>query len=203
MDATLQEYFDIGLKFHGHKCPAMPMGLRAGLAAMKALGVERAKNKELIVRSETGKGHAAGCFLDGVMTATGCTYGKSNIQKLYYNKMAFTLIDVTGGRSVRVSLKPEFFEGALNSPFVQQRAQGVEPQDIPAKLVDPLVERILGLAEDQFLDIGQVQSVEPPKGKGTFKTRRCARCGEVTFVNKLRVTEEGDFVCIPCSGWGA
>ncbi len=27
------------------------------------------------------------------MTATGCTYGKSNIQKLYYSKMAFTLID--------------------------------------------------------------------------------------------------------------
>ncbi len=202
MDATLQEYFDIGLKFHGHKCPAMPMGLRAGLAAMKALGVERAKNKELIVRSETGKGHAAGCFLDGVMTATGCTYGKSNIQKLYYNKMAFTLIDVAGGRSVRVSLKPEFFEGALNSPFVQQRAQGVEPQDIAPEVVNPLVDKILGLAEDQFLEIGEVQSTEPPQGKGTFKTRRCARCGEVTFVNKLRVAEGGELVCIPCSGWG-
>ncbi len=37
----LNEYLEIALKFHGHKCPAMPMGLRAGLAAMKALGVER------------------------------------------------------------------------------------------------------------------------------------------------------------------
>jgi formylmethanofuran dehydrogenase subunit E len=27
------------------------------------------------------------------MSATGCTYGKSNIEKRYYNKMAFTLID--------------------------------------------------------------------------------------------------------------
>ena len=42
----LKEYFDIALKFHGHKCPAMPMGLRAGLAAMKVLGVERAKDKD-------------------------------------------------------------------------------------------------------------------------------------------------------------
>ena len=202
MDKTLQEYFEIGMKFHGHKCPAMPMGLRAGLAAMKALGVERARNKELMVLSETGKGHAAGCFLDGIMTATGCTYGKSNIQKLYYNKMAFTLIDAASGRSIRVSLKPEFFESALNSPFVQQRAKGVEPQDIPAEVVDPLVDKILGVAEEQFLEMGEIQQGEPIKGKGTFKTRRCSCCGEVTFVNKLRVSEEGELVCIPCSGWG-
>jgi len=203
MNTTLQEYFDTGMKFHGHKCPAMPMGLRAGLAAMKKLGVERAKNKELIVRSETGKGHAAGCFLDGIMTATGCTYGKSNIEKLYYNKMAFTLIDVKSGRSVRVSLKPDFFEGALNSPFVQQRASGVEPQDIPAEIVDPLVDKILNLPDEQSLEIGEVQAMDAPTGKGTFKTRRCSQCGEVTFVNKLRVTEAGDYVCIPCSGWGS
>lgn len=28
------EYFDTAMKFHGHKCPAMPIGLRAGLAAI-------------------------------------------------------------------------------------------------------------------------------------------------------------------------
>jgi len=69
----LQEVLTVGMQFHGHKCPAMPLGIRAGLAAMKTLGVERSQDKELYVRSETGKGHAAGCFLDGIMTATGCT----------------------------------------------------------------------------------------------------------------------------------
>src|SRR5512136_2864877 len=118
----------------------MPMGLRAGLAAMKALGVERAKDKELIVEAETGKGHAAGCFLDGVMVSTGCTYGKANIQKLYYNKMAFTLIDAKSGKAVRVSLKPAFFEKALQSPFVQERKKGVPPQEISPSITNPLVE---------------------------------------------------------------
>ena len=33
------ELYKIGLALHGHKCPAMPLGLRAGLAAMEALGV--------------------------------------------------------------------------------------------------------------------------------------------------------------------
>jgi formylmethanofuran dehydrogenase subunit E len=201
MMENLQELFETGLKFHGHKCPAMPMGLRAGLAAMKVLGVERAQDKELAVKSETGKGHAAGCFLDGLMMATGCTYGKSNIEKLYYNKMAFTLIDTKTGRSVRVSLKPGFFEKALNSPFVQKRKAGVPPQDVEPELTDPLVDRILGLPESEFLDIGEIQHVEIKSGKGIFEAKACEECGELTFVNKLRVEPDGKMVCIPCSGY--
>ncbi len=39
-----KDFLDAGLQLHGHKCPAMPMGLRAGAAAMNALNVERAKD---------------------------------------------------------------------------------------------------------------------------------------------------------------
>jgi formylmethanofuran dehydrogenase subunit E len=197
----LKEKFEEGIKFHGHKCPAMPMGLKAGLAAMKALGVEHSKDKELFVFSETGKGHAAGCFLDGIMVATGCTYGKSNIQKLYYNKMAFTLVDQIKGKKVRVSLKPEFFSNALKSPFVQQRKRGVPPHDISAEIADPLVNKILSLEDSMFLDIGEVEDAEVKSKKGIFEAEPCAKCGELTFINKLRVDNEGKKVCIPCSGY--
>lgn len=196
-----EELFDFGLKFHGHKCPAMPLGIKAGLAAMKTLGVSRAQDKELAVISETGKGHAAGCFLDGIMVATGCTYGKSNIQKQYYNKMAFTLIDQQNGRSVRVSLKPDFFEKALQSPFVQKRKAGVAPQDIEPEITNPFVNRIIGLDDKAFLDVGEVQTVEVKTSKGVFGAKRCSKCGELTFVNKLRETEDGYLTCIPCSGY--
>lgn len=67
-----KEYLDVALEFHSHRYPAMPKGLKASLAAMKMLGVERSKDKELFVEAKPGKGHAAGCFLDGIMTATGC-----------------------------------------------------------------------------------------------------------------------------------
>ena len=198
---TLEEYFEVGMAFHGHKCPAMPMGLRAGLAARKALGVKRAQDKELKVIAETGKGHAAGCFLDGVMTATGCTYGKANIEKTYYNKMAFTLIDMTTGQSVRVGLQPAFLESALHSPFVLKRKEGVPPQDIPAEIVDPLVEKILGLDESEFLEIGEIKQIEVNTKKGVFETKRCSRCHEAVFVDKLRILSDGSEVCIPCSGY--
>ena len=198
---NFEELLETGLKFHGHRCPAMPMGLKAGLAAMNVLGVERSQDKELTVISETGKGHAAGCFLDGIMTATGCTYGKSNIKKRYYNKMAFTLIDNKTGKSVRVSLKPDFFEKALASPFVQQRKAGVPPQNIDPEIANPLIEKVIGLKDEMFLDVGEVKTVTVKKGKGIFAAKRCAKCGELTFVNKLRETEDGDLVCIPCSGY--
>lgn len=199
---NFEKILSTGFKFHGHRCPAMPMGLRAGIAAMKALGVERSKDKELAVISETGKGHAAGCFLDGIMTATGCTYGKSNIQKLYYNKMAFTLIDNNTCRAVRVSLKPDFFEKALGSPFVQLRKAGTPPQDIDPEIADPQINMILGLEESKFLDIGEVHTADVMKGKPVFDAKRCDSCGELTFINKLRVKGDGSIVCIPCSNYG-
>jgi len=194
----LKEYLDVAWEFHGHKCPAMPMGLRAGLAAMRTLGVERSQDKELFVEAETGKGHAAGCFLDGIMTATGCTYGKSNIQKLYYSKMAFTLIDTKSRRAVRVSLKPEFFEKALNSPFVQERKKSVPPQDIPPAITDPLVERVLGISETDFLNISDVFHKDIKKGSPNFEVERCSKCGEAVFTDKLTTTPDGRMLCIPC-----
>ncbi len=193
----LQELLEVGFVFHGHKCPAMPLGLRAGLEAMKALKVERAKDKELQVISETGKGHAASCFLDGVMVATSCTYGKSNIEKLYYNKMAFTLVDVPSQRAVRVSLKPEFFARMLQSPFLEQRKRGVPPQKIPAEIADPLIKNIVSLPREEFLIIGEVRPFEFVRAPGVFDAAPCAVCGEMTFVNKLVESEKGR-ICLGC-----
>lgn len=191
------EELAMAMAFHGHKCPAMPLGYRAAQAAMKALGVERAKDKELYVISETGKGHAAGCFLDGIMSATGCTYGKSNIEKRYYNKMAFTLIDVPGKRAIRVRLKDEFFGNMLNSPFVAQRKLGVAPQDIPAQIADPLVDKVMNMPEEMFLEIGPKEAYEFTKGTGCFDTDLCANCGERVFINKLSESAAGR-ICVPC-----
>ena len=194
------ELLTLGLKFHGHKCSAMPMGLRAGVAAMRALGVGRAQDKELYAISETGERHAACCFLDGIMTATGCTFGKGNIEKLRYHKMAFTLIDARKQKAVRVSLKPVYFAAFLDGLFVAQRKAGVLPQDIDPWVIDPLVEKIAGLPEEQFLAVGPVVGHPFPAKMGIFEAKPCAKCGEIVFADKLRV-QGGAQVCIPCSGY--
>ncbi|OQA96493.1 MAG: FmdE, Molybdenum formylmethanofuran dehydrogenase operon [Spirochaetes bacterium ADurb.Bin218] len=61
-----KEWLEFGQKFHGHKCPAMPMGLRVGAAAMNALGVERAKDGELVAFVDLGENHCATCYADGL-----------------------------------------------------------------------------------------------------------------------------------------
>lgn len=123
------------------------------------------------------------------------TAGKSENQ---FNKMAFTLIDSRSGRAVRVSLKPEFLTKALSSPFVQQRKAGVPPQDIAAEVAEPLVNNVLNMPDDNFLLIGPVQQVEVTQGKGVFEAQPCAKCRELTFVNKLQESAAGR-VCIPCA----
>ena len=196
MDRSLLEQ---AIAFHGHKCPALPLGLRAGLAAMKALGVERASNKELHCICETGFAHATMCFVDGVQVATGCTFGKGNIEKLGYDKNAITLIDVGRRRAVRVSLNPEFQKKGLASEFVKLRSQGVEPKDIAPEIVDPIIDRILSLPDPAILTVGEAHQTHWTPATGTFNWAECEKCGEVTFEHGLRLIS-GQRLCIPCSG---
>lgn len=97
-------------------------------------------------------------------------------------------------------MKSAFFEQALNSPFVQKRKEGVPPQDIPAGIADPIVNKVLSIPVENFLDIGAIRDEKIAGKKGLFTAKRCESCGELTFVDKLRLTADGRIVCIPCRG---
>lgn len=185
-------------EFHGHKCPAMPIGYRAGLSAMKKLAVEKASNKELYLFCENGPAHAAACFLDGVMASTGCTYGKGNAEKLNYGKNAIVLVHLKTKKAVRVSMRPEFFEKALNSEFVRLRKEKVEPKDIKLELVMPLIENIEQMDEDLMFSISDIYENNVELPKGTFDWHHCSVCNEIVFDNRSK-TIAGKRVCIPCS----
>jgi hypothetical protein len=71
------------------------------------------------------------------------------------------------------SLKPDFFEKALNSLFVQERKKGVTPQNIAASITDPLVDRVMGISEADFLNISDVFHKDLKKGTQNFDVKRC------------------------------
>ncbi len=198
MENKMAEIPDWAFEFHGHKCPAMPMGYRAGLTAMEKLGVEKASNKELYLYCENGPAHAAACFLDGVMAATGCTYGKGIVEKLNYAKNAIVLVDLKTNRAVRVSIRPEFFEKALNSEFVQLRKQKIEPKDIKPEIVMPLIENVKKIEENVLFTVSEIFEKKVELPKGTFDWYNCSKCGEIVFDNKSKLID-GEIVCIPCS----
>jgi formylmethanofuran dehydrogenase subunit E len=177
----------------------MPMGLRAGLAALEALGVERAPDGQLTALVEIDRDHCATCYADGIQMATGCTFGKGNIQKLGYGKFAVTLIDNKTGRRVRVVTRNETIQKSKESEFIGLRKQGVPASKIEADLVEPLVDFMLATPAEQLFEIGQVTVEQPAKGRPhDFNTFVCAECGEATVERYARI-KQGKVVCIPCA----
>jgi len=196
---TSNELYKAGLLLHGHKCPAMPMGLRAGLAALEALGTERAMDGQLTALVEIDTDHCATCYADGVMMATGCTFGKGNIRKLGFGKFVLTLIDNTTGRSVRVATRNEVIKRNQESEFIQFRKKGIPASKIDASLVDPAVEYILAEPTEKLFKIGPVRESKVTPGRAhDFNTIICSECGEVAVERYARI-KNGKVVCMPCA----
>ena len=194
----VKKYLDAGLMFHGHKCPAMPLGLRVGAAAMDALGVDRARDGQLIALVEIGDAHCATCFADGVQMITGCTFGKGNIKKLHYGKWGVTLVDKKSGRAVRVVPKAEAMEANKKTEFfTKYREKGIPASQVPAEVVDPLVERVMGAPADALLDVGDVVDYKWEEPPHSFDGFVCESCGEMTVEPYGRPLGDKK-VCIPC-----
>ena len=118
------------LKFHGHKCWASVAGVRVGLAALRTLDVKRSGGTQLHGIVEIGEEHGGMCFADGIQYATGCTFGKGNIHKQPYGKLAFTLIDKATNRAVHISYMPTLQKQIAESAFMQKRGMGVMPDGL-------------------------------------------------------------------------
>ena len=192
------EYLEAGLKLHGHKCPAMPMGLRAGAAAMNRLGVARAKDKELSAVVELGDDHCSHCFADGIQMVTGCTFGKGNLKKSGYGKFGVTLVDQTSGHAVRVVPRAEAQAKMKETPFfLEYRMKGIPPSRVPDAVVDPLIRQVMGAPEDGILSVGRPFPMDIGKPSETFASFVCDRCGESVVEKYGRVVAEQK-VCIPC-----
>ncbi|MEJ2758547.1 MAG: FmdE family protein [Anaerolineales bacterium] len=191
-----------GLWFHGHKCPAMPMGLRLSLAAMEALGAEqRTGAGDLVALVELDEDHCATCFADGVQIATGCTFGKGNIQKLHYGKWGLTLIDRKQNKAVRVVPLAEVMAANKETEFMAKRKAGVPPTMISEELSQPLVDRVMNMPGDQLYKISEVFDYTWIAAPHTFESVVCEECGEMVVERNARI-HNGRVLCIPCAGLG-
>ena len=188
------------LTFHGHKCWASTAGVRAGLAALKALGANRSGAKSLHAILENGYYRGAMCFGDGVQYATGCTFGKGNMEKEPKGKLAVTVIDKAKKKAVRVAFKPSLQEQIKNSAFMQKRAAGVSPTQIPENEQWELVNLIWEATEKDVLAIGPVVDYDWKEPDEIVRFAVCSQCGELVAEPYLRIVE-GKPLCMDCSGY--
>ncbi len=193
-----KEFLEAGQMFHGHKCPAMPMGLRVGAAALNKLGVERSQDGQLLALVEIGEGHCATCFADGVQMITGCTFGKGNIKRLNLGKWGLTLVDTTTNRAVRVAPTAEAMQGNKKTEFfTEYRMKHIPASKVPAEIIDPLIEKVMNAPEDKLLVSGEVFDYETPPKVETFSSFVCDICGEMVVEGYGRPLD-GQKVCQPC-----
>ena len=193
-----KDFLEAGKVLHGHACPAMPLGLRAGAAAMNALGVERAKDGQLLALLELGEGHCAHCFADGIQMVTGCTFGKGNIKQLGYGKFGLTLVDKATGRAVRVVPRAEAQMGTKKTPFfTDYREKGIPASEVPPEIVNPLIDQVMAAPDDKILKLGDIFSYTLKKPIESFASFVCERCGDMVIECYGRVSGSQK-ICIPC-----
>jgi formylmethanofuran dehydrogenase subunit E len=185
--------------FHGHLCPFMPIGYRMGQIAMRELGVSHIGDHGAFGLSEMGIGHPQTCMIDGFMAVTGCTYGKLMMERLNYGKVACLLV-VPGKGAARVYLKSEFQDALGKQEFFVFRKKGIEPSQIPTKVVNDVVDVVLAAQESEMFIVTKLPDYTFSRPKSSFAKTKCSKCGEYVFERYVRMVD-GKPECIPCSGY--
>ncbi|HPP78910.1 FmdE family protein [Methanospirillum sp.] len=186
--------YDEVVEFHGHSCGGLASGFRVAVAAMKALGVERPKDEELVTIAETNA-----CGVDAIQFITGCTAGKGNLIIHDYGKHAFTFYCRKSNKAVRVvtcldgfmpeemhALRPKVFSGQATE---EEKARYQE-------LAHQGVHAILAAPEEKILKITYVD-IKPPQKAIMYQSIPCECCGEMVADGKTRELD-GKRVCMPC-----
>jgi formylmethanofuran dehydrogenase subunit E len=179
-------------KRHDHLCPRQVLGVRLGLAGLKALSLpqngtsQRFENtdKRLLTFVETD-----GCGSDGIAIATGCSIGHRTLRVIDYGKVAATLVDTNTKKAVRVSPSTYSRELALRyAPKAPSRWHAY----LKAYHIMP---------DDQLLRIQQVrikqsvsEIVSDPEARAI-----CERCGE-EIINEREVLLNSAILCLDCAG---
>jgi formylmethanofuran dehydrogenase subunit E len=193
-----KKWLEIGQIFHGHKCPAMPNGLRVAETAMNALGVERTGDSFLHAIVDLGENHCATCFADGVQVMTGCTFGKGNIEKSHKGKWGLTLIDKRNNRAVRVVPKAEtMIQTKETSFFKDYREKGIPPTQVPNEVIQPLVDKVMNAPFEMIMNVSDVFEYNWKEPKHSYNSIVCEKCGEMVIEEYTELKDE-KIVCKDC-----
>ena len=189
-------------ELHGHFCPYLALGVRAGSIALKALGVERTTGMEKVVAIvETNN-----CFSDGVQMVAGCTFGNN---ALIYRDLGKTAVTVAkrDGSAVRVALKAEYADAfglrypeahALFEKIVinREEATQAEHKKLMRLWAKSSFEQ-LELPEEEVFNVEHTE-IEVPPFAPMFASVRCSVCGENVMETRARV-KDGKPICMECA----
>lgn len=182
---NLSDLLEKSSRHHSHLCPRQILGVRLGLAGMKALGFDSPPpKKRLLVIVETD-----GCFADGVTAATDCTVGHRTLRVEDFGKTAATFVDTLTGRAVRLA-------PALD---VRQKAYAYAPDEPRHYFAQMQAYKIM--PDDEMFTLAEVTLKTPVE---TIVSRpgvrvNCDVCGE-EIMNEREIKRDGLTLCRACAG---
>jgi formylmethanofuran dehydrogenase subunit E len=195
-----KEVLYAALTIHGHVCGGMAMGFAAGLYALKALNIDRERDLDTRIVALSGFKHIASCFVDGLQFSTGATFGKRLIEKNPMGKWSFLAISIKTQKALRVDIKSDVIESALNSSYVKDyRKQGIDASNIPREVSYPLFKKVFEIYnQGLFLDANGPFEYNAKAEKITFNYEICDVCKRAVAQNYIKL--EGDKkVCMECA----
>jgi len=191
-------------RLHGHYCPGLAFGVKAGHAALKRLSFENTGMEELVAVVECNN-----CFVDGVQMSTGCSLGNNALVYRDLGKTAVTVMSRKTGSAVRLALKPRQWDREEASDRDREAAELFrrvvrERRDDPAaaarmrELWTELSFETVQKPEEELFEVRDVPA-EFPAYAPIFDSATCAVCGEQFMETRGRLVS-GKPTCLACAG---
>ncbi len=182
------------VRFHGHFCPGVSIGIRAAQIALREIG-PHSKDEEVVAIVETDM-----CAVDAIQFMTGCTFGKGNFIHLDHGKNAYTFIRRSDGKAIRIMGKPNAFgKDPEREALMARMDAGEATAEDRRRFWELQVRRGVEILSAPEQDLFTVQEVEPviPARARIRQSVQCEMCGETTMETRTRRIF-GKVVCIPC-----
>jgi len=183
------------VKFHGHSCPGLAIGIRAAEIALREIG-PHSSDEEVVAIVETDM-----CGVDAIQYLTGCTFGKGNLIHLDYGKNAFTFIRRSDGKALRIVVRPDAFgppDPERQALFERLRSGAATPEEQARfdALHGQRAQQVLDAPEEALFEVRQVEPRIPARAR-ILTSLACDECGEMTMETRTR-RFQGRTLCMPC-----
>ena len=193
-NGTEESIIENAIRFHGHQCPGLAIGIRVSEVVLRELG-KPARDEEMVAIVENSS-----CSVDAIQFITGCTFGKGNLVFRDYGKSVFTFINRETNKSIRISLKKDAFERDEEHRSLFAKVRNKTATEAERELFTEMhikkSNELLDLPEDKLLFIEQVEP-EPVQKARIHESLNCAICSEPVMETRVKLLN-GDALCIPC-----
>lgn len=189
---------------HGHRCPFLALGVKAGQHAMAYLQQENTGHEEVVAVVECNN-----CFTDGIQVVTGCTFGNSALIFHDLGKTAATIARRRDGAALRLVVRPDYREqmfarypaaGPLFEKVMVARQGTHEDEHRFRHIWEAIARRELEVPLAEQLQV-QTLTLEAPPLARIFSSVACSLCNEAVMATRV-VRRDGQELCRACAGEG-